>query len=43
MLLLGVVMCDGWNGLDLGKVFDKEVGVINVDMLFGMSLIKVMD
>jgi multidrug efflux pump subunit AcrB len=25
-LLLGIIMRDGWNGLDLGKALDKEVG-----------------
>ncbi|MDO3623081.1 efflux RND transporter permease subunit [Ralstonia pseudosolanacearum] len=42
-LLLGIVMRDGWNGLDLGKALDKEVGAINVDMPLGMSLTKVTD
>ena len=42
-LLLGVVMRDGWNGLDLGKALDKEVGAINADMPLGMSLTKVTD
>ncbi|HEY4081509.1 MAG TPA: efflux RND transporter permease subunit [Burkholderiaceae bacterium] len=42
-LLLGVVMRDGWNGLDLGKSLDKEVGAINGGMPLGMSLSKVTD
>ncbi|MGA4275657.1 efflux RND transporter permease subunit [Ralstonia nicotianae] len=42
-LLLGIVMRDGWNGLDLGKALDKEVGAINADMPLGMSLTKVTD
>ena len=42
-LLLGVVMRDGWNGLDLGKALDSEVGAINADMPLGMSLGKVTD
>ena len=42
-LLLGIVMRDGWNGLDLGKALDKEVGAINADMPVGMSLTKVTD
>ena len=42
-LLLGVVMRDGWNGLDLGKALDKEVGAINADMPLGVSLTKVTD
>ncbi|AXI03919.1 efflux RND transporter permease subunit [Aquirhabdus parva] len=42
-LLLGIVMRDGWNGLDLGKALDKEVGTINAEMPQGMGLTKVTD
>jgi multidrug efflux pump subunit AcrB len=42
-LLLGVVMRDGWNGLDLGKALDAEVASVNRDMPLGMSLAKVTD
>ncbi len=42
-LLLGIVMREGWNGLDLGKALDKEVGAINAEMPLGMSLTKVTD
>lgn len=42
-LLLGIVMREGWNGLDLGKALDKEVGAINADMPLGISLTKVTD
>ncbi|WP_055334563.1 efflux RND transporter permease subunit [Ralstonia solanacearum] len=42
-LLLGIVMREGWNGLDLGKALDKEVSAINADMPLGMSLTKVTD
>ncbi|AMO95201.1 acrB/AcrD/AcrF family protein [Collimonas fungivorans] len=42
-LLMGIVMRDGWNGLDLGKALDKEVGAINADMPQGMGLTKVTD
>lgn len=42
-LLLGIIMRDGWNGLDLGKALDKEVGAINADMPMGMGLTKVTD
>jgi multidrug efflux pump subunit AcrB len=42
-LLLGIVMREGWNGLDLGKALDKEVGAINAEMPLGMSLSKVTD
>ena len=42
-LLLGVVMRDGWNGLDLGKALDHEVKLINADMPLGMGLTKVTD
>ncbi|OEZ72617.1 cobalt-zinc-cadmium resistance protein CzcA [Janthinobacterium sp. HH103] len=42
-LLLGVVMRDGWNGLDLGKALDGEVSAIGAAMPLGMSLAKVTD
>lgn len=42
-LLLGIVMRDGWNGLDLGKALDAEVGTINTELPLGMSLTKVTD
>jgi len=42
-LLLGIIMREGWNGLDLGKALDKEVGTINAEMPLGMSLTKVTD
>jgi multidrug efflux pump subunit AcrB len=42
-LLLGVVMRDGWNGLDLGKALDAEVATINRDVPLGMSITKVTD
>ncbi|QNQ99863.1 multidrug transporter [Pseudomonas oryzihabitans] len=42
-LLLGIVMRDGWNGLDLGKSLEGEVGNINAEMPLGMSLTKVTD
>ncbi|WP_240745868.1 efflux RND transporter permease subunit [Cupriavidus oxalaticus] len=42
-LLLGVVMRDGWNGLDLGKALDAEVSAINEALPLGMSLAKVTD
>lgn len=42
-LLLGVVMREGWNGLDLGKSLEKEVGSINEDLPLGISLNKVTD
>ena len=42
-LLLGVVMREGWNGLDLGKSLEKEVGSINQDLPLGISLSKVTD
>ncbi|OUM05360.1 MFS transporter [Pseudomonas syringae] len=42
-LLLGIVMRDGWNGLDLGKALDQEVGAINTELPLGMSLSKVTD
>lgn len=42
-LLLGVVMREGWNGLDLGKSLEKEVDSINQDLPLGISLNKVTD
>ena len=42
-LLLGVVMRDGWNGLDLGKALDDETTSINEQMPLGMTLTKVTD
>ncbi|MEN5017977.1 efflux RND transporter permease subunit [Erwinia sp. Eh17-17] len=42
-LLLGVIMRDGWNGLDLGQALDKETAQINAAMPLGMSLSKVTD
>lgn len=42
-LLMGVVMRDGWNGLDLGKALDREVTKINTGLPLGVSLTKVTD
>lgn len=42
-LLLGVVMRDGWNGLELGKALDSNVSEINEQQPLGMSLVKVTD
>ncbi|RZF55886.1 efflux RND transporter permease subunit [Acinetobacter halotolerans] len=42
-LLLGVVMREGWNGLDLGKALEKEISSINEDLPLGISLNKVTD
>jgi multidrug efflux pump subunit AcrB len=42
-LLLGIVMRDGWNGLDLGKALDSEVKAIGAEVPLGMSLTKVTD
>ncbi|QJD66294.1 efflux RND transporter permease subunit [Xanthomonas campestris pv. badrii] len=42
-LLLGIIMRDGWNGLDLGKSLDSEVSAINAELPLGMSLSKVTD
>src|SRR5947208_1801042 len=42
-LLLGVVMREAWNGLDLGKALDVEAAAINAEMPLGMSLSKVTD
>ncbi|MFY3985901.1 efflux RND transporter permease subunit [Achromobacter xylosoxidans] len=42
-LLLGIVMRDGWNGLDLGKALEKEVSTISDELPLGMTLTKVTD
>ncbi|RON14968.1 efflux RND transporter permease subunit [Pseudomonas frederiksbergensis] len=42
-LLLGVIMREGWNGLDLGKALDAETTKINEGMPLGMTLTKVTD
>jgi multidrug efflux pump subunit AcrB len=42
-LLLGVVMREGWNGLELGKALDAETARINAEMPLGMTLAKVTD
>lgn len=42
-LLLGVVMREGWNGLNLGKALEAEAATINAEMPLGMSLSKVTD
>lgn len=42
-LLLGIVMREGWNGLDLGKALETETANINDSMPLGMSLTKVTD
>jgi multidrug efflux pump subunit AcrB len=42
-LLLGVVMRDGWNGLDLGRDLDKEIKSIGAQLPTGVSLTKVTD
>ncbi len=42
-LLLGVVMREGWNGLDLGEALETEVNAINGDLPLGMRLTKVTD
>lgn len=42
-LLLGVVMREGWNGLDLGEALKKEVDAIGAELPLGMSLTKVTD
>jgi multidrug efflux pump subunit AcrB len=42
-LLLGVVMRDDWNGLDLGQALAAEVSKINAELPLGMTLTKVTD
>src|SRR6058998_3224069 len=42
-LLLGVVMREGANGLELGKALEAEAKAINAEMPLGMSVSKVTD
>ncbi|MTD26648.1 efflux RND transporter permease subunit [Erwinia sorbitola] len=42
-LLLGIIMRDGWNGLDLGKALDLETQKINHRLPLGMALTKITD
>lgn len=42
-LLLGVVMRDGWNGLELGKSLQAEVHAIASELPLGMSFTQVTD
>jgi multidrug efflux pump subunit AcrB len=42
-VLLGIVMRDGWNGLELGKSLDSEVSAINAELPLGIGLTKVTD
>ncbi|TLP64870.1 MULTISPECIES: efflux RND transporter permease subunit [Pseudomonas] len=42
-LLLGIIMREGWNGLDLGKALNDQVQQINAELPLGMSLSKVTD
>ncbi|WP_175684983.1 efflux RND transporter permease subunit [Burkholderia anthina] len=42
-LLLGVVMKDRYNGLQLGRDLDREVAAISAEMPLGLSLTKVTD
>jgi len=42
-LLLGVVMREGWNGLDLGKSLKAEVSAIASELPLGMSFTPVTD
>ncbi len=42
-LLLGVVMREGWNGLDLGKALNAEVAKIGDELPLSMSLTRVTD
>ncbi len=42
-LLLGVIMREGWNGLDLGEALEREVRAINAELPLGMRLTKVTD
>ena len=42
-MVLGVVMQDGWNGLDLGKALDDEEARIAKDLPAGLTFTKIID
>ncbi len=42
-LALGVVMQDGWNGLDLGKALEAETSAIAASLPLGVTLTKITD
>ncbi|WP_424139590.1 efflux RND transporter permease subunit [Roseomonas chloroacetimidivorans] len=42
-MALGVVMQEGWNGLDLGRALEAETAAIQHDLPLGLSLSKVSD
>ena len=42
-LLLSVVMREGWNGLDLGKALNAEIGKVREELPLGMTLSSVTD
>ena len=42
-LLLGIVMRDDWNGLDLGQALAAAVSKMNTELPLGMTLTKVTD
>ena len=42
-LVLGVVMQEGWNGLDLGKALDAEEKTIAADLPVGLTFTKITD
>ncbi|WP_062225581.1 efflux RND transporter permease subunit [Aureimonas frigidaquae] len=42
-LMLGVIMQDAWNGLDLGKALEAKTAEIGARLPLGMSLTKVTD
>ena len=42
-MVLGVVMQDGWNGLDLGKALDDEEAKIAKDLPAGLTFTKIID
>jgi multidrug efflux pump subunit AcrB len=42
-MVLGVVMQDGWNGLDLGKALDAEEAKIAKTLPVGLSFTKIID
>ena len=42
-LMLGIVMQDGWNGLDLGKALEAEQKQISAELPTGLTFTKVTD
>jgi multidrug efflux pump subunit AcrB len=42
-MALGVVMQEGWNGLDLGRALEQETAAIQKDLPLGLTISKISD